>query len=94
MECSSGKTAYKTLNQAICASVTIAIKKARGSKKMRAYYCSECGHYHLTSHPSRENHEIYKNGHKYNRLKAKINDFDFHDLNEAKEQMRYYAQSM
>lgn len=67
-ECSSGKVAYTSMRSAKISATTISTHNG-SERRMRAYFCNECGCYHLTSHTF-DNGVIYKSLNKYNRSKT------------------------
>lgn len=67
--CSCGKVGYKSKNKAENAVRTIQINSR--SARFRAYYCKECGEYHLTScHIT----DVKKSFCQYNRSVKKLQD--------------------
>ena len=67
--CSSGKVGYKSKNAAERA--VRCIQNNCRSERFRAYYCKECGEYHLTSCHSKI---LRKSLTQYNRSEKKYND--------------------
>ena len=70
--CSSGKVGYKSKRAAERAIKCIQANSK--SERFRAYYCKECGRYHLTSCHVIEYRMLMKSFTQYNRLEKKSQD--------------------
>lgn len=70
--CPSGKVGYKSKNAAERA--VRCIQNNCRSERFRAYYCKECGEYHLTSCHISETKMLRKSFTRYNRSEKKYND--------------------
>ena len=70
--CPSGKVGYKSKNAAERAIKSIQAKNKSG--RFRAYYCKECGEFHLTSCHIIETRMLMKSFTQYNRLEKKSQD--------------------
>lgn len=70
--CSSGKVGYKSKNAAERAIKCILANNRSG--RFRAYYCKECGEYHLTSSQVIESRMLMKNFTQYDRTEKKYQD--------------------
>ena len=70
--CSSGKVGYKSKRKAEAAIRTI--NGNSGGDRLRAYYCKECGQYHLTSSHIIGSQMLRKSYFCYNRLQKKAED--------------------
>lgn len=70
--CSSGKVGFKSKRKAEAAIRTI--NNNSGGDRLRAYYCKECGQWHLTSSHVIESRMLKKSFAQYNRLQKKAQD--------------------
>lgn len=70
--CSCGKVGYKSKNKAENAVRTIKINSRSG--RFRAYYCKECGEYHLTSCHITDGNLLKKSLCQYDRSEKKLQD--------------------
>jgi len=70
--CSSGKVGFKSKRKAEAAIRTI--NNNSGGDRLRAYYCKECGQWHLTSSHVIESRMLKKSFAQYNRLEKKAQD--------------------
>lgn len=70
--CSCGKVGYKSKRKAEAAIRTI--NSNSGGDRLRAYYCKECGQYHLTSNHIIGSQLLRKSYFCYNRLQKKAED--------------------
>ena len=70
--CPSGKVGYKSKNAAERAIRTIQTND--GSGRFRAYYCKECGEFHLTSCHVIESNMLKKSFCQYDRREKKSQD--------------------
>ncbi len=71
--CPSGKVGYKSKNKAENAIRSIQINSSR-SGRFRAYYCKECGEYHLTSCHITGPNMLKKSFCQYDRREKKMQD--------------------
>ncbi len=71
--CPSGKVGYKSKNKAEHAVRTIQTNSCR-SERFRAYYCKECGEYHLTSCHITGPNMLKKSFYQYDRREKKLQD--------------------
>ena len=70
--CPSGKVGYKSKGKAEAAIRTI--NNNNSGDRLRAYYCKECGEWHLTSSHVIESRMLRKSFAQYNRLEKKAQD--------------------
>ena len=70
--CSSGKVGYKSKNASERAIRSILLNNRSG--RLRAYYCKECGEYHLTSSHVIESRMLMKEFNQYDRSEKKSQD--------------------
>ena len=70
--CSSGKVGFKSKRSAERA--IRCINSHNGGDRLRAYYCKECGQYHLTTNHIIESRMLKKSYYCYNRLQKKAED--------------------